>query len=130
MSVFVDTSAMYSLLDADDAAHATAAAWFASARDEELWTHQYAVVETAALAQRRLGAPSVRALFDELLAPLDVVPISPDVHERGGAAYLAGLSSRVSLVDRVSFQAMRDRGSRRAFAFDRDFRREGFELVV
>jgi predicted nucleic acid-binding protein len=29
----------------------------------------------------------------------------------------------------VSFRFMRDRGIRRAFAFDKDFAKEGFEVV-
>jgi predicted nucleic acid-binding protein len=33
-------------------------------------------------------------------------------------------------VDRTSFTFMRRRGIRRAFAFDDDFAREGFELVA
>lgn len=33
-----------------------------------------------------------------------------------------------SLVDFVSFEVMRERGITTAFAFDDDFRRQGFEL--
>lgn len=50
-------------------------------------------------------------------------------HDAAVAALLAALPTRTSLVDYVSFQVMRDRGIRRAFAFDRDFGAAGFETV-
>src|SRR5688572_8327360 len=132
MKTFVDTSALYALLDEDDDNHSGAAAWLLSAGPDEtdvLVTHSYVVVETAALVQRRLGAAAVRTLFDAFLPALTVVFVDDVLHRRAAAAYLAGLRRRVSFVDWVSFQLMRDSDFDRAFAFDRDFRHEGFALV-
>lgn len=50
-------------------------------------------------------------------------------HDTAVAALLAALPTKTSLVDYVSFQVMRDRGIRRAFAFDTDFVNAGFETV-
>jgi predicted nucleic acid-binding protein len=36
---------------------------------------------------------------------------------------------KASLVDRVSFDVMREMGVQAAFAYDTDFRREGFALL-
>jgi predicted nucleic acid-binding protein len=47
-------------------------------------------------------------------------------HAAGVAALLAALPTRISLVDFVSFEVMRERGISRAFAFDDDFRKAGF----
>lgn len=55
MRVFVDTSALYALLDEDDANHARAAKAFAELQGSELTTHAYVLVETLALVSRRLG---------------------------------------------------------------------------
>jgi predicted nucleic acid-binding protein len=44
-------------------------------------------------------------------------------------ASLAAPRRRVSLVDWASFELMRRRGIERAFAFDRDFSTQGFEIV-
>jgi hypothetical protein len=41
----------------------------------------------------------------------------------------SGHESTASLVDRVSFDFMREHEIRTAFAFDRDFVREGFTLL-
>ena len=85
MSVFVDTSAVYALLDVGDSNHARAMRPTESLLGEELATHSYVVVELVSLVRRRL-------------------------------------------VDRTSFEFMRLRGIRRAWAMASDFATEGFEL--
>lgn len=130
MRTFVDTSALYALLDEDDRNHRAAAAWLAAADAADvLLSHSYVVVETAALVQRRLGPAAVRTLFDAFVPALSIVYVDDALHSRAVAAYLAGLRRRVSFVDWVSFQLMRDAGLERAFAFDSDFARERFATV-
>jgi uncharacterized protein len=130
VTAFVDTTALFALLDEDDAYHERAATWFSAAEaDQTLLTHNYIVVESVALTQRRLGERFVRTLVDAIIPALSVVFVDPDLHARSLAAYLSGLSNRFSFVDRVSFEFMRGSGVRRAFCFDRDFAREGFETV-
>jgi predicted nucleic acid-binding protein len=126
----VDTSALYALLDRTDASHAAAQSIFArlATADAQLITHSYAVVEAFALTQRRLGDVAVRRLALELMPVIDVTWVGPELHERAVSALLAA-SSRVSLVDRVSFELMRDRGVEEAFAFDVDFEEAGFRVL-
>ena len=58
--IFVDTSALLALLDRDDEFHARAATVIRSlGADDALLTHEYVIVETTALAQRRLGLGAV-----------------------------------------------------------------------
>ncbi len=45
------------------------------------------------------------------------------------AALLAADSRRKSLTDWSSFEIMRERGIVRAFAFDKHFREQGFQLL-
>ena len=130
MSVFVDTSALYALLDRDDAQHAAARAVFpALLETEELVTHSYVLVETVALTQRRLGPDAVRALTQELLPAMTTVWVDEAAHAAGLAALLAALPAEVSLVDHVSFHVMRTLGITRAFAFDGDFDVAGFSTL-
>lgn len=130
MRTFVDTSALYALLDEDDANHAAAAAWLATADAADiLVSHSYVVVETAALVQRRLGAAAVRTLFDAFIPELSIIHVDKILHDRAASAFLAGLRRHVSFVDWVSFQLIRDVGLDRAFTFDSDFAREGFAVV-
>lgn len=130
MRTFVDTSALYALLDEDDANHAAAAAWLAASDPADiLVSHSYVVVETAALIQRRLGAAAVRTLFDAFIPELSIFYVDEILHNRAASAFLAALRRHVSFVDWVSFQLIRDLGLDRAFAFDSDFAREGFAVV-
>ena len=71
MSVFVDTSAFYAVLDADDEEHLAATrAWERLVKSEEaLFTSNYVLVETLAILQNRLGVEAVRA-FEDAVAPL------------------------------------------------------------
>lgn len=132
MRTFVDTSALYALLDEDDANHEAAAAWMSgpgAETDEILVTHNYVVVEATALVHRRLGPAAVRVLLDAWLPALSVVFVDDALHRRGVAGYLASLGRRVSFVDAVSIELVRDAGLDRAFAFDEDFGREGVTVV-
>lgn len=95
--------------------------------DEWLFTHDYVVVETVALLQARIGLGPVRRLRDEVLPALTVTWVDADLHRTALDATLAG-TRNVSLVDHTSFELMRRRHIRRAFAFDEHFAREGFEL--
>jgi len=132
MRTFIDTSALYALLDADDDNHHAAARWLrgpGAATSDSLVTHNYVVVEIAALVHHRLGQRAVRDVFDAFVPALNVIFVDAELHARAAAAYLAGLGRRVSFVDRVSFQLIRHAGLDQAFAFDRDFRTEGIALV-
>lgn len=132
MTIFVDTSALYALLDEGDADHAPAAAWLSGSladNIEPLVTHNYVIVETGALVQRRLGPDAVRTLFDDMVAALDVRFVDEHLHRIALAAHLAAAGRRPSLVDWVSFQMMKEHGIVRAFAFDSDFAAQGFDLL-
>ncbi len=129
MTTFVDTSALVALLDGEDPRFDAALRWLEGAADEHLVTHNYVVVEAIAVTRRRLGPAAARALVEHLLPVCEVRFVEGPLHERATAAYLAGLDRDVSFVDRVSFELMRAEGIARAFAFDPDLAREGFETV-
>lgn len=68
--------------------------------------------------------------LDAFIPALSIVYVDEVLHRRAFAAFLAGLRRHVSFVDWVTFQLMRDAGLDRAFAFDSDFGREGFAVVL
>lgn len=125
--IFVDTSALYALLDEDDDNHVAAAAlWQGSLLGAEPVTHAYVLVETSALVQRRLGHAAVRQLHRGLLPAVHQLPVDWPTHQRAVARWLAASRRGLSLVDVTSFVVMEDLGIDRAFAFDGDFARAGF----
>lgn len=128
--IFVDTSALLALLDRDDEFHARAATVIRSlGADNALLTHEYVLVETTSLAQRRLGLQAVRSLVDDLLPLLEIAWVDEPLHAEAREGLLAAGRRTVSLVDWVSFLVMRRHGVRRAFTFDQDFAAEGFEVL-
>ena len=132
MTVFVDTAALYALLDEDDRFHEQVVAWFASVGadpDLALVTHSYVVIEATALMPPRLGGRALRVLLDDLLPAVAVAFVDEPLHRRAVSAYLAGLSRGSSFVDRVSFEFMRDQAITTAFTLDADFSDEGFTIV-
>lgn len=132
MTTFVDTSALFALVDEDDKAHGAAVDWLGGpGRDpgELLVTHDYVVVETLALVKLRLGAGAVRVMIDAFIPMLSVMYVDEPLHGAALRILRATAGQKPSFVDRVSFEFMRHQGIERAFAFDQDFQREGFELV-
>lgn len=129
MSIFVDTSAVFALLDADDAHHVAARQTFRDLRDAELMTHAYVVVESLALVARRLGRQATRSLIDDLLPVIDVQPVDAALHALVMAAYRESNDVRVSFVNRTSFAFMRLHAIEAALAFDADFARAGLRTL-
>jgi predicted nucleic acid-binding protein len=128
MTCFVDTSAFYAVLDADDRNHSNAKTeWEALVRvGEPLVTTNYVLVETFALLQHRIGMDAVRVFQEDIFPVLRVEWIDESAHVGGITGVLAGQRRGVSLVDNVSFFTMRRLGIRDAFAFDQHFSEHGF----
>ena len=131
MTTFVDTSALIALLDGSEAKHtACARAWTKLlADDASLVTSSYVLVETYALAQRRLGIDAVRTLTTDFVPLLAVDWIDETVHGAGLASLLTANRRELSLVDCVSFEIMRRRDISKAFTLDADFAKQGFGVT-
>lgn len=130
MSVFLDTSALLAVLDADEASHLRADAIWRRLIGERspLVTTNYVLVETVALAQSRLGLEATRALQQDVVPILRVLWVTEELHQTAMTALVTAGRRRLSLVDCVSFEVMRREGLHQAFAFDRHFSEQGFEL--
>ena len=131
MKVFVDTSAFFALLDGSDRRHGDAARIWSGLLESpaEMETHNYVVLETASLAQRRLGFKAAEAFFDSLLKVVHVRWIDEDLHRRAEGAFRTAGRKTLSLVDCASFELMRSRSIGAAFAFDAHFEDNGFLVL-
>ena len=131
MTVFVDTSALYAVLDADDDQHARAEAEWRRlvGGGSALLTTSYVLVETTALVQHRLGMEAVGVLERGIRPVLRVAWVDEALHATGMASMLAAGRRGLSLVDCVSFAVMARAGLRQAFAFDDHFAGRGFSCL-
>lgn len=132
MICFVDTSALYAVLDRDDENHTLARkAWEELLRaNAVLVTTNYVLVESFALVQHRLGLPAVRTLHDDVCPVLRVEWVEGTAHQAGVSGVLSANRRDLSLVDCVSFHVMRRMGVKDVFAFDRHFVEQGFTPVA
>lgn len=130
MDVFVDTSGFYALLDADDRFHDRAAsAWgYLHRKRRTLKSHNYVIVETAVIMQRRLGMAAVGALVRDVVPLLGVVWVDENLHSAAVTALLASERRDISLVDWTSFELMRRLGIKDALTFDGRFTDQGFSV--
>ena len=131
MSVFVDTSALYAVLDADDDNHAAAGTEWLRLLDtpSSLVTSSYVLLETTALLQHRIGLEAVRAFHHDMCPVLGVEWIQETTHQTGMSSVLAASRRELSLVDCVSFALMGGLGIRQVFTFDRHFAEQGFTCL-
>jgi predicted nucleic acid-binding protein len=116
------------VLSAADSNHSRAARSFRSLleSEESLTTTSYVLVETVALLQHRFGLASVRRFQDDVAPVLGVIWVDAELHAEATAALVIAGRRELSLVDCVSFAAMRRHGLARAFHFDRHFAEQGF----
>ena len=130
-AIFVDTSAIYAYLVADDDRHEEAKALVESFEsvDPTLVSSSYVLQETVALLQARIGVPAVRTFQKSVAPALEVEWITGTLYARAMAALLAAGKRGVSLTDWTSFEVMRARGIEQAFAFDGHFEDQGFRVL-
>lgn len=72
---------------------------------------------------------AVKAIQGRFMPLIDVEWIDPEIHSAAMESFLKASRRRLSLVDCTSFEIMRRRDIRRAFAVDGHFPEHGFEQI-
>lgn len=131
MNCFVDTSAFLAVMGKDDENHARAKMAWGDLLEQRvpLVTSSYVLTETFAILQHRMGLDAVRVFHNDVYPILTIEWVAGVLHEKGIGAVLTARRKDLSLVDCVSFEVMRQRGIRKAFAFDAHFEEQGFDVV-
>lgn len=131
MTTYLDTSALYALMDRAEARHQLVARAWRDLLDqrEPLVVNNYVIVETVALLQRRIGLSSVRDFIENILPLVQVEWMDEVSHLASVASMLAANRRDLSLVDCSSFQTMRQQGIERVLALDPHFSEQHFQVV-
>lgn len=127
-TIFVDTSAVFAVLDVGDRFHQPARERWTQWIEQEvpLLTSNYVVLEATALIRNRLGMRAVGDLHRAVLPMLQVEWVTRAVHESGVNRFLRANQRRLSLVDCTSFEMMHRLELRNVFTFDHHFAEQGF----
>ncbi len=131
MTTFVDTSALFAVLDADDQNYLPANQTWEElvTQDEVLICTNYILLESFALVQHRLGIGAVRTLQEDILPLVNVEWMDSQTHNSSVMALLVADRRRLSLVDCASFVTMRRLALSTVFTFDHHFEELGFEVI-
>src|SRR6266516_1103850 len=127
--IFLDTSAVYAWTDSRDSGHQAAVRRLREIlnRGEQLLTHNYVLLESVSLLQARLGL-SAAEKFAKDSAAFMIEWVDKELHAAGIREMERSGKRRVSWVDHISFLVMKRRNVTTAFAFDPDFKAQGFRL--
>jgi predicted nucleic acid-binding protein len=132
VSVYVDTSVFYAIVDSTDSNHRSAAETWQSLlqKDETLVTSIYVVTEIVALLHNRFGTDVVYRFVQDDLPAVTIQWIDQATHNAALSAMLATPGRRgPSLTDCVSFEIIRASRIDSVFVYDRHFEGRGFRLV-
>jgi len=131
VSVYIDTSALYAVLDRDDQCHTAANASWRDLLQEDvpLISCNYVLVEASALIQRRLGQKALHTFLEDIVPILRIHWVDEPIHQAATHMILRSKSKTLSLVDCTSFVVMRQLGLNTAFAFDKHFQLQGFRCL-
>jgi len=126
--IFLDTSAILALADDRDVYHRDALKRLAAAEEQEkvIVTHNYMVVESVALMQRRLDYDTARKFLHDVEA-FTIIWVDDTLHHTAVEAFETNRSHGISFVDAVSFEVMRQQGITQFIGFDRHFEMAGFQ---
>ena len=128
--LFLDTVGLLALWDEDDQWHAVASESFARARTgSRLFTTRFVLAECGNALARTNFREVVGEIEQALRHSNGLLDVTAEDWSFAMNLYVSGFPGAAGLVDETSFQAMRNRGIRRAFTNDRHFTAAGFETL-
>jgi len=128
--VLIDTSAIFAIISPLDRFHNRAAAVFQNLLDQgdSVWVTSYIMVETAALAHRRLGFEALKLFVQGIQGSIEIFWIDRLIHEEAWRRMVERGGGRISLVD-WSTIVVAERTRSTIFAFDQDFASQGLQVL-
>jgi uncharacterized protein len=129
--ILLDTGYFIALFTPEDDLHRRAAAWSLHLAEPLLVT-EYVLLECVNSFSRPKDRPSAHALIEHVRSDpaCELVHGSTDLFEAGLRLHRERPDKAWSLTDCISFALMRERGLRRALAYDAHFEQAGFEALL
>lgn len=129
-AVFLDTSFILALEDADDQKHETATRFWMGFKQKpgKIITTTYVFDETVTFLRRRITHDKAAHVGKLLLSSpsVELIHISEVQFDKSWKLFLKYHDKGFSFTDCVSFIVMEERGTKEAMTFDEHFRQKGY----
>ncbi|MDP3012566.1 MAG: PIN domain-containing protein [Candidatus Hydromicrobium sp.] len=131
MSIFIDTSAFFAILDSGDEFHKESKDTFLRLiGDKEIFhSSNYIIIETMVLVQNRLGLNALRTFQDDIVPIINIHWVDERIHNIAISSLLIARRKNISFIDYTSFELMRLLGLKKVFTFDKHFVEQSFKLL-
>ena len=131
MVIFVDTSALFALINSNDEFHRQANdQWkLLLEKKDSLFSNNYVILESISLIQRRYGMDWIHALYTDVLSLIKIDWVDESQHQAAIHTFLKSDRRQLSLVDCSSFETMHRLGIETVFAFNEHFREQGLNVI-
>jgi len=131
MSVYIDTSAFFAILDSGDEFHKESKNAFLKliGSKEIFHSSNYIIIETIVLIQNRLGLDALRAFQDDIIPIINIHWVDERIHNIAISSLLIACRKNISFIDYTSFEMVRNLGLKKVFTFDKHFKEQGFEVL-
>ncbi|MBM3705664.1 MAG: type II toxin-antitoxin system VapC family toxin [Actinobacteria bacterium] len=131
MSIFIDTSAIFALVDSDDEFNERAGKIFKNIleSDEKLITSNYIILETVFLLQKSFGLLAVNDFKKKILPLISIIWINEKIHNNCLNNMIFAQKRKISLTDYCSFYIIDDYNIDKVFTFDSHFKEKGYNLL-
>ena len=128
--VIVDSAAFYALASNEDDFHQGAQAEYYDllGNNQELWTTSYAMVETMALIQRRLGFRVLAEFMDDVARNISILWIDTRIHNEAWARLVERQGTGLNFVDWTVALASEELDAV-IFTFDSGFVNRGYSVI-
>lgn len=127
----IDTLFVVALLNTRDQHHEQASCLADLYDGQPLLVTQPVLLEIGNALARGFKSEAVEVIETLLSsADVEVIPLTPDLFQRGFAYYRAHRDKDWGLVDCISFVVMKERGIKDALTFDRHFVQAGFQALM
>lgn len=132
-AVFLDTSFILALEDADDQRHKTAAKFWTDFKQKprKIITTTYVFDETVTFLRRRISHDKAAHVGKLLLSSptVELIHISEIQFDKSWNLFLKYHDKGFSFTDCVSFIVMEERSTKEALTFDEHFQQKGYRIA-
>ncbi|MCP4402508.1 MAG: type II toxin-antitoxin system VapC family toxin [bacterium] len=130
--IFIDTSYVLALFNQDDSYHAAAKRWAPALFSEQFLTSQAILLEIgnafSKITLRKSGVGILRRFEQD--EHIEIIPHSPELHEKAMQMYESRMDKEWGLIDCVSFVIMQNNHVTQALTSDSHFKQAGFRALL